>query len=297
MTGFASVAFPSQANGSLDQAGREGRRLAARGAGVHRAALLPRASVGDRAGLQRRRDDVREPRARRTPTSRRTSRPRPQAILKLEGPYNPGLKIGDIPVDAVTTSASGIDPDISPANAALQSRRVAAVRHVPLATVQKLIRQHTDGRSLGFFGEPGVNVLELNLALDKLEASRWRAQRASVFSRELVLAAIRDSFPKLDPRLQLRNPVMFIVELGSVITTGIFFLDVARGAHGRLWFVGVIAIWLWLTVLFANFAEAIAEGRGKAQANALRATRTTTNASLRDGAVACPPPTCSAATS
>ena len=90
------------------------------------------------------------------------------AILKLEGPYNPGLKIGDIPVDAVTTSASGIDPDISPANAALQSKRVAAVRHLPLATVQKLIRGNTDGRSLGFLGEPGVNVLELNLALDQL---------------------------------------------------------------------------------------------------------------------------------
>ena len=69
---------------------------------------------------------------------------------------------------------------------------------------------------------------------------------------------------------------MFIVELGSVITTGIFVLDLARGHTGSLWFVGVIAVWLWLTVLFANFAEAIAEGRGKAQANALRATRTTT---------------------
>jgi potassium-transporting ATPase KdpC subunit len=90
------------------------------------------------------------------------------AILKLEGPYNPGLKIADIPVDAVTTSASGIDPSITPANAALQSRRVAAVRHVPLAVVQKLIKGNTTGRSWGFFGEPGVNVLELNLALDRL---------------------------------------------------------------------------------------------------------------------------------
>ena len=78
------------------------------------------------------------------------------------------MKIGDIPVDAVTTSASGIDPDISPANAALQSRRIAAARNVPLATVQKLIKDNTDGRSLGFLGEPGVNVLELNLALDNL---------------------------------------------------------------------------------------------------------------------------------
>jgi K+-transporting ATPase ATPase B chain len=104
---------------------------------------------------------------------------------------------------------------------------------------------------------------------------------ASVFSRDLVVAAIRDSFPKLDPRQQVRNPVMFIVELGSVITTGIFILELARGNTSQLWFVGTIAFWLWLTVLFANFAEAIAEGRGKAQANALRATRTTTVAHRR----------------
>jgi K+-transporting ATPase ATPase C chain len=91
-----------------------------------------------------------------------------QAILKLERPYNKGLTIGDIPVDAVTTSGSGIDPDISPMNAALQARRVAAIRHLPLATVQKLIEENTDGRSWGIFGEPGVNVLELNLALDHL---------------------------------------------------------------------------------------------------------------------------------
>src|SRR5690348_8928097 len=110
-----------------------------------------------------------------------------------------------------------------------------------------------------------------------------QARRSSVFSREIVLTAIRDSFPKLDPRKQVKNPVMFIVELGSVITTVIFFLELARGQYGDLWFVGVIAFWLWLTVLFANFAEAIAEGRGKAQANALRATRTTTVARLRDG--------------
>jgi K+-transporting ATPase ATPase C chain len=91
-----------------------------------------------------------------------------QAILKLEAPYNRGLTIGDIPVDAVTTSGSGIDPDISPANAKLQSRRVAAVRKVSLATVDRLIDESTDGRSWGIFGEPGVNVLKLNLALDKL---------------------------------------------------------------------------------------------------------------------------------
>jgi K+-transporting ATPase ATPase C chain len=91
-----------------------------------------------------------------------------QAVLKLEGPYNPGLTIHDVPVDAVTTSGSGIDPDISPLYAQLQAHRVAAVRHVPLATVQKLVSEHTDSRSLGFFGEPGVNVLQLDLALDRL---------------------------------------------------------------------------------------------------------------------------------
>ena len=95
----------------------------------------------------------------------------------------------------------------------------------------------------------------------------------NMWDRELVLAAIRDSFPKLDPRQQARNPVMFIVELGSVITTVIFFKDLVQGQDSQLWFVGVIAIWLWLTVLFANFAEAIAEGRGKAHAEALRRTR------------------------
>src|ERR1700751_1757446 len=109
-----------------------------------------------------------------------------------------------------------------------------------------------------------------------------RRRRSDVFSRELVVQAIWDSFPKLDPRRQAHNPVMFIVELGSVITTVIFFKDLAQGNDGQLWFVGVIAIWLWLTVLFANFAEAIAEGRGKAQANALRATRTTTTALRRE---------------
>jgi K+-transporting ATPase ATPase C chain len=88
------------------------------------------------------------------------------AILKREGPYNPGLTIHQIPVDAVVPSGSGIDPEISIAYADLQARRVAAVWHLPLATVQTLIEQHTVGRQLGFFGEAGVNVLSLNLALD-----------------------------------------------------------------------------------------------------------------------------------
>src|SRR5690242_10391596 len=96
------------------------------------------------------------------------------------------------------------------------------------------------------------------------EARRPRQSRSSIFSKELVLQAIADSFPKLDPRRQVKNPVMFIVELGSVMTSALFFIDLARGNTGELWFVAVISAWRWLTMLFANFAEAIAEGRGKA---------------------------------
>ncbi len=89
------------------------------------------------------------------------------AVLRLEGPYNPGLTARGIPVDAVTASFSGIDPQISVAYAHLQARRVAAVRHLPLRTVNQLISQNTAGRFLDVFGEAGVNVLQLNLALDR----------------------------------------------------------------------------------------------------------------------------------
>jgi potassium-transporting ATPase KdpC subunit len=89
------------------------------------------------------------------------------AYLALERPFTPGLTVAGVPVDAVTSSASGVDPHISVANAHIQANRVAAMRRAPLDRVQALIRQHTDDRALGVLGEPGVNVLGLNLALDK----------------------------------------------------------------------------------------------------------------------------------
>jgi potassium-transporting ATPase KdpC subunit len=92
------------------------------------------------------------------------------SYLALEGRFNPGLTARRVPIDAVTSSASGIDPQISQANARIQARRIAAVRRLPLATVNKLIGEHTDGRFIGIFGEPGVNVLELNLALDSIKS-------------------------------------------------------------------------------------------------------------------------------
>ncbi len=89
-------------------------------------------------------------------------------FLELNRPYDPGLTVAGIPVDAVNTSASNLDPEISQANAWIQAHRIAAVRKLSLATVDGLISKYTDARGLGFSGEQGVNVLELNLALDRL---------------------------------------------------------------------------------------------------------------------------------
>ena len=90
-----------------------------------------------------------------------------KSYLALERPYDPGLTRRDIPVDAITSSASGVDPHISQANARIQAHRIAKVRGLSLDRVNQLIDDHTDGRALGVLGEPGVNVLELNIALDK----------------------------------------------------------------------------------------------------------------------------------
>jgi K+-transporting ATPase ATPase C chain len=91
-----------------------------------------------------------------------------KAYLELNRPYDRSLTTARIPVDAVNTSGSNLDPQISQANAWIQAYRVAAVRRIPRAKVMSLISQYTSGRGLGFSGEPGVNVLELNLALDRL---------------------------------------------------------------------------------------------------------------------------------
>jgi potassium-transporting ATPase KdpC subunit len=95
-----------------------------------------------------------------------------KAYLALEKPYDPGLTTAKVPVDAANTSASGLDPDISVANADIQAHRIAATRHLPMATVLHLISQNEVGRGLGFSGEPGVDVFELNLALDRMTPGR-----------------------------------------------------------------------------------------------------------------------------
>jgi potassium-transporting ATPase ATP-binding subunit len=97
----------------------------------------------------------------------------------------------------------------------------------------------------------------------------------ALFERSIVQRALRESFIKLDPRLVAKNPVMMVVEVGSAVTTYFWIRALVTGASDAL-FVGQVCLWLWFTLLFANFAEAMAEGRGKAQADALRKTKTDT---------------------
>ena len=113
-------------------------------------------------------------------------------------------------------------------------------------------------------------------------------RRSSMFDRALLFPALWASVRKLNPRHQIHNPVMFVVEVGAVITTigwvnQAFGNSPLGGGDEPAWFTFTVAIWLWLTVVFANMAEALAEGRGKAQADALRAARTETVAHLQDG--------------
>jgi len=104
-----------------------------------------------------------------------------------------------------------------------------------------------------------------------------RARTISIWDPALLRRAAWDAVRKFDPRIQFKNPVMFIVEVGSVVTTVILVQELSAGAGNPL-FTGQVAAWLWFTVLFANFAEALAEGRGKAQADTLRRARTETMA-------------------
>jgi K+-transporting ATPase ATPase C chain len=164
-TGIAQIAFSDNANGSLIE--RDGRAVGSKLAAQaftkpqyfhpRPSATSPEYNAGATtfANLGPTNSDL-----------AKAVQQRAAAILELERPYNPGLELGDIPVDAVTTSGSGIDPHISPANATMQSARVAKERGLSAKRVAQLIDDNTEGRWLGIFGEPGVNVLELNLALD-----------------------------------------------------------------------------------------------------------------------------------
>ena len=159
MTGIAQVVFPAKANGS--QIAGHGSRLIARPMKGARY-FQPRPSQTDYSATA----TAFSNRGPNSAAARFFYRDQLAAYLARERRYDSGLTKAQVPVDAVTTSASGVDPDISQANARIQAHRIAAVRHLPLARVNALIKAHTDGRFLGVIGEPGVNVLELNLALE-----------------------------------------------------------------------------------------------------------------------------------
>jgi K+-transporting ATPase ATPase B chain len=109
-------------------------------------------------------------------------------------------------------------------------------------------------------------------------AERYDRKQQSKLRLRLYRRAALDAVLKLNPRRMLRNPVMFVVEVGSVLTTALWIQALAGQGEAPAGFVGTVALWLWFTVLFANFSEALAEGRGKAQAEALRKTRKETQA-------------------
>ena len=110
------------------------------------------------------------------------------------------------------------------------------------------------------------------------EPGKGGSRRGALLSPAIVRRAMVDSVKKLNPRTQVRNPVMFVVFVGSLLTTYLFVRDLPTASASDSTFTGLVAIWLWFTVLFANFAEAVAEGRGKAQADTLRKTRSETPA-------------------
>lgn len=161
VTGVAQVAFPGRADGSLIERGGRvvGSRLIGQAFSEPRY-FHPRPSAAGEGY-----DGMASSASNLGPTNPELIdevRAR-SAAYRRENDLRPGQRV---PIDAVTTSGSGLDPDISVANARLQAARVARARSLDLNVVQALIEEHADGRSLGFLGEPGVNVLELNLALD-----------------------------------------------------------------------------------------------------------------------------------
>jgi potassium-transporting ATPase KdpC subunit len=168
MTAFAQVALKGDAGGSLVQ--RDGTDVGS--SRIGQAWTGPQWFYGRPSAVDY--DASTSSGSNLGPTSRPLSddiASRIEQILKLEGPYTSGLRAAQIPVDLVTASASGLDPDISVGAAEFQAPRIAAVRNISVQQVQQLIADTTAGKTLGFLGEPHVNVLALNLALDAVAPS------------------------------------------------------------------------------------------------------------------------------
>ena len=174
MTGIAQVIFPYQAQRQPDRARRQGRRLRADRPGIRQRQIFPWPAVGDDRARSQRSDQDRAAPYNADNSGGSNLGPSNKALidrvqgdidkLKKENPSTP------VPLDLVTTSASGLDPDISPEAALFQVPRIAKARNLPEDRVRQLVDDNTEGRLLGLLGEPRVNVLQLNLALDRLSA-------------------------------------------------------------------------------------------------------------------------------
>ena len=128
-----------------------------------------------------------------------------------------------------------------------------------------------------------TSTLEIPDAPQQESSSGSTKRRSATFNSTMVRRALIDSIIKLSPRHMKSNPVMFVVEIGSVLTTFYLIRDFGSSSNSENVFALSIVVWLWFTVLFANFAEAVAEGRGKAQADTLRKTRAETVAFVQRG--------------
>jgi K+-transporting ATPase ATPase C chain len=165
MTGVGQVVFPNKADGSQITVNGKvvGSKLIAQDFRRQPRYFQPRPSTATKYNAAGSAFTNLGPNSK---AARNTFRANVASYLRLERPFNPGLTARRVPIDAVTSSGSGIDPQISVANARIQANRIAKVRGLPLTTVNGMIDKYTSGRFIGIFGEHGVNVLQLNLALD-----------------------------------------------------------------------------------------------------------------------------------
>jgi potassium-transporting ATPase KdpC subunit len=175
ITGVSQVAFPGNANGQKVYVNGElvGSKIIGQSFARHPSYFQSRPSATE-GGAYNAAASAFSNRGPNDEITKEEDEANIEEYLELNKPYFPGLSAAQIPVDAVNTSASNLDPEISPANARIQARRVAAKRGLSLSVVDGVVAKYTDSRGLGFSGEPGVNVLELNLALDRLKGAQAR---------------------------------------------------------------------------------------------------------------------------
>ena len=155
-----------------------------------------------------------------------------------------------------------------------------AIRYPDSDPVVRTVQHRLDGAEAGATGGAAARTTTTHHGGGHQPLSAKEVRKLSMFSMALVKPAIVDSFRKLSPRAQAKNPVMFVVYIGSILTTILWIMALRGQAEAPAGFILAVSVWLWFTVLFANFAEALAEGRSKQQAASLRGIKTTVQAKV-----------------